>query len=87
VQLESGGGDFNVQPDQPSFRVETDLGIVTTSGGQFSLEFMTTLPEHVSSTVSLQLPRLVVVVAQGSVTVEQTGRTTRLSAGEEHVFL
>ena len=87
VQLASGGGDFGVQPEQSSFRVETVLGVVTTHAGRFSLDLVTTLPEHVSPTVSFQLPRLVVVVAQGSVTVEHAGVSTTLSAGQEHIFV
>jgi len=89
LKLESGGGDFRVQSDQPSLRVETLLGEVTTSGGRFSLDLITTLPEQVSSTatMSIQLPRLVVAVAQGAVTVKQAGISTTLSAGEERVFV
>ena len=87
VQLASGGGEFGVQPDQPSYRVETVLGVVTTDGGRFSLDLVTTLPEHVSPTASFQLPRLLVVVAQGSVTIKHAGVSTTLSAGEEHIFL
>jgi len=87
VKLSSGGGDFDLQPGQPSFRVETELGVVKTDGGRFSLELVTTLPAHVSPTIAFPLPRLVVVVAQGSVTVKHEGMTTTLSAGEEHIFL
>jgi hypothetical protein len=87
VELSSGGGDFRVQPDQPSLVVETELGVVTANAGQFSLDLVRTLPKHISSTVSIQLPRLVVVVAQGSVTVEHTGISTTLSAGQEHIFV
>lgn len=91
VTLASGGGDFDVQSDQPSFRLEAALGVVTTvvttAEGRFSLDLVTTLPNNVSSTVSIELPRLVVVVAQGSVTVEHSGIATTLSAGEEHVFV
>jgi len=89
LKLESGGGDFHVEPGQPSFRVETRLGEVTTSGGRFSLDLITKLPDQVSPTAteSIQLPRLVVIVALGSATVRQAGISTTLSAGEERVFL
>jgi ferric-dicitrate binding protein FerR (iron transport regulator) len=86
VQLASGGGDFRVEPDQPSFRVETVLGVVTARDGQFSLDLVLTLPAQVSPTELFELPRLVVVVAQGSVTVQQTDIFTTLSAGQERVF-
>lgn len=89
MKLESGGGNFQVQPDQPSLRVETRLGEVTASAGRFSLNLITALPEQVSptATVTIQLPRLVVAVAQGAVTVKRAGGLTTLSAGEEQVFL
>jgi ferric-dicitrate binding protein FerR (iron transport regulator) len=94
VKLESGGGEFllqsnHVQPDQPSLRVETQLGVVTAKAGRFSLDLITTLPQQVSPTaaMSIQLPRLVVAVAQGSVTVNRAGVVTTLSAGEEGVFV
>ena len=87
IELASGGGDFRVQPDQPPFRVETVLGVVSTHEGRFSLDLVTTLPAQVSATVSIQLPRLLVVVAQGSVAVEHAGVSTTLSAGEEQIFL
>jgi ferric-dicitrate binding protein FerR (iron transport regulator) len=91
VKLASGGGDFRVQPDQPSLRVETVLGVVTTvvttNEGQFSLDLVTTLPKQVSSTMPIQVPRLAVVVVQGTVTVERAGISTTLSAGQEHIFL
>lgn len=90
LQLESGGGDFRVEPDQPLLRVETVLGVVTVvtaEEGHFSLDLVTKLPAQVSPTISLELPRLVVAVAQGSVRVQQGDMETTLSAGEEHIFL
>ena len=87
VELASGGGEFIVRPDQPSYRVKTELGVVTTNDGRFSLNLVTALPAHVSSTVELRLPRLVVVVALGSVTVKHAGVSTTLSAGQEQVFV
>ena len=87
VKLSSGGGDFRVQAGQPSFRVDTELGVVTTNTGQFSLDLVTTLPKQISPTVPIQLPRLVVMVAQGSVTVEHAGISTTLAAGQEQVFV
>ena len=75
-------------------RGETVLGVVTTvitaNDGRFSLALVTTLPfEQISSTATaaIQLPRLAVVVAQGSVTVERAGISTTLSAGQEHIFV
>ncbi len=89
VKLESGGGSFRVESGQPSFRVATRLGDVTTDAGKFSLDFITTLPEPVSPTapMQVQLPRLVVAVAEGSVTVNRSGVMTTVAAGEERVFL
>lgn len=87
VQLASGGGDFRVQPDQSAFRVETMLGVVTTTGGRFSLNLAGMGSPQFSSTAPVQAPSLAVVVAQGSVTVEHGGISTTLSAGQQQVFV
>lgn len=87
IELLSGAGDFRAEQNQISLRVETVLGVVTTTGGRFSLELVTTLPDNLSPTEPIRLPRLAVVVAQGSVTVEHAGLLTTLSAGQQQVFL
>jgi ferric-dicitrate binding protein FerR (iron transport regulator) len=87
VQLVSGGGDFRVQRDQSPFRVETALGVVTTTGGRFSLDLAGMLPQQFSSTAPVPMPSLAVVVVQGSVTVEHGGISTTLSAGQQQVFM
>ncbi|MSR59503.1 MAG: hypothetical protein EXS05_17985 [Planctomycetaceae bacterium] len=87
MHLESGGGDFSVQPDQPAVQVETVLGMVRSEGSRFSLDLVTVLPKRFSPTAPVWLPTLSVVVAQGSVTVEHAGVATRLAAGEQRVFM
>jgi hypothetical protein len=87
MQLNSGGGEFMVPRDQRSFRIETDLGIVTGADCRFSLEIVTGLPGPAATTQRIPMPRLVVVVARGSVTVERAGVSTTLSAGEQQAFL
>ena len=86
LELKTGGGDFVVQPDQPAIRIETEVGVVTTASGQFSLDLMTAPVSPISPSISMPLPSLAVVVAEGSVTVEQRGRPTILSRGEQRVF-
>jgi hypothetical protein len=48
---------------------------------------VTKLSDDFTSTEHVPLPRLIVVVAQGSVIVEHEGKSTTLSAGQEQVFL
>ncbi len=87
VRLDSGGGEFRALPHQTGFRVETLLGVVTKADGRFTLDLVTTLPEQFSPTEVIPLPRLTIVVAQGTVIFEHAGTTTTLSAGEERVFI
>jgi hypothetical protein len=87
VRLNSGGGKITVPGDRPVVRVETELGIVTGTDCRFSVEFTTALPGATAATERLELPRLVVSVERGSVTVERGGVRTTLSAGDERVFL
>ena len=87
LEVASGGGRFGVPPGGPVLRVETQLGAVTTAGGRFTLDLVTTPPPGISPTIPLPLPRLAVVVADGSVTVEQAGVVTILAAGEQRVFV
>jgi ferric-dicitrate binding protein FerR (iron transport regulator) len=86
VQLESGGGEFHVLPGQGPLLVETTLGVVTATESQFSLD-LKKLPGDFSPTEPVTVPRLVVIVAQGSVTVTHGDVSTTLSAGQEQVFL
>jgi len=87
IQLNSGGGDFISPRGQPGLHIETALGIVSGADCRFSLELGTTLPAPASATQNIQVPRLIVVVAQGLVTVERNGVSTTLSAGERQAFL
>jgi hypothetical protein len=87
MQLSSGGGEFTVPHGQPGLRIETELGIVTGADCRFSLELGTTRPAPTAATQRLQGPRLIVVVAHGSVTVKREGVSTTLSAGEQQAFL
>jgi hypothetical protein len=87
MTLNSGRGEFTIPRDQPPLRVETGLGVVTGTDCRFSLELMTTWPGPTAATERIQLPRLVVVVTRGSVTVERDGVSTTLSAGEQQIFL
>lgn len=87
VQLATGGGQFHVaQRPEPAFDIKTVLGVVSTTGGRFSLDLVTTLPEQITPTERLRLPTLAVVVADGSVTVKHAGILTTLAAGEQHIF-
>jgi len=87
VQLDSGRGEFRVSPAQKPLVVETPLGVVTAADCQFSLGLITKLPEAFTPTEPVTVPTLVVVVTQGSLTVEQGDVSTPLSAGQEQMFL
>jgi anti-sigma factor RsiW len=87
IQLSSGGAEFTVPRGPPGLRIETELGIVTGADCRFSLELGTILPAPASATQGIQGPRLIVVVARGSVIVERNGVSTTLSAGERQAFL
>jgi ferric-dicitrate binding protein FerR (iron transport regulator) len=86
MQLNSGGAEFTVPRGQHSLRIETELGIVTGADCRFSLELVTAPPGPGAMT-GIQLPRLIVAVTQGSVTVERDGVSTTISAGEQQAFL
>jgi ferric-dicitrate binding protein FerR (iron transport regulator) len=86
LQLESGRGVFQVAAGKADLVVETELGVVTATDGKFSLELVTK-PVDFTPTEPVSLPRLTVVVALGSVTVERDGKSTTLSADQEQVFL
>jgi anti-sigma factor RsiW len=87
IQLTSGSAEFIVPRGQPGLRIETELGIVTGADCRFSLELGTTLPAAATTTQKIQVPRLIVVVARGAVTVERDGVSTMLSAGQSQAFL
>jgi ferric-dicitrate binding protein FerR (iron transport regulator) len=87
VQLESGGGEFHVAAGQAPLEVETPLGVVTAAESQFSLDLLTKLPVAFSPTAPLAVPRLKVTVAQGAVSIKHGDVTTKLTAGQEQVFL
>jgi ferric-dicitrate binding protein FerR (iron transport regulator) len=86
VHLESGSGEFHVSQEQPPLHVETELGVIIAADSEFKLELITELP--IAPTVPVVVPRLIVTVAKGSVTVTHRGVSTVISAGEEQrVFL
>ncbi|MGQ0633482.1 MAG: hypothetical protein ACT4QC_02635 [Planctomycetaceae bacterium] len=87
VQLETGGGEFQVDPDYTPIRIETPLGIVTTSSAQVTVTLVTRLPASYSPTTPVTLPRLVVAVAHGVVTVERGGKILSLTAGQREAFV
>jgi hypothetical protein len=84
VELESGGGEFQVA--DLSLRVKTPLGVVTAAKSEFSLDLLARLPEDISPTEPISVPRLEVAVAQGSVTIKQGDMTTTLTAGQKQIF-
>lgn len=84
--VKSGGGDFHVSRNPSDFRVETTFGVVTSEGGRFSLKIVEGRPGPSSQPASIPLPSLTVVVAEGSVTVEHGGISTRLKAGQQRTF-
>jgi hypothetical protein len=86
VEIAQGGGDFQISGDAPTLSVETGLGRVTTSGGRFTLDFVTTMPPQFSLTEPLRLPQLVVAVVLGTAHVEHAGAVMTLGAGEQHIF-
>src|SRR5262249_15660699 len=55
--LASGGGQLHVL-SSGVLRLETVLGTATTSSADFSLDLMTALPEQISPTEHLQLPKI-----------------------------
>lgn len=88
IQLENGGGEFfTPEDDEAALRVETELGTVTAATGRFSLNLITNSSEQISATETLPVPRLVVAVMQGSVTIAHAAGTTRLITGQDHVFV
>jgi ferric-dicitrate binding protein FerR (iron transport regulator) len=87
VQLESGGGEFRVAPAQGPLLVETPLGVVAAEVTRFKLELITKLPADFAPTEPVVVPRLIVSVTRGSVTVRHGDISTLVSAGEEKVFL
>lgn len=84
--VKSGDGDFHVSRNPSDFRVETTFGVVTSQGGRFSLKIVEGRPGPSSQPASIPLPSLTVVVAEGSVTVEHGGISTRLKAGQQRTF-
>ncbi len=86
VHLESGRGEFHVSQEQPPLHVETELGVIAAAAdSEFKLELITELP--IAPTAPVVVPRLIVTVAQGSVTVMHGGTSRVVLAGEERVFL
>lgn len=86
MRLATGGGDFRITAEHP-LAVETALGTVTCTQGRFSLEFLAAFPPGISPAGAVQVPRLAIVVAEGSVSVERAGTATTISAGQQQVFL
>lgn len=87
MQLETGGGEFFVPNKESYLRVQTELGILTGATGRFSLSLVTNTTEQISETETLPVPRLVVAVTQGSITIAHAAGITTLTAGQERVFV
>jgi hypothetical protein len=86
LQLVSGGGKFNIPSGQNALQIETPLGKISATGGRFSAILATISSVQISMTEPIEVPQLTIAVAGGSVTVERSGVTTTLSAGDERVF-
>lgn len=87
VQLDSGRGEIRTARGQPSVLVATALGSIRAEESRFTVEVVTSLPEGVTPTPSVRLPTLLVVVAEGAVTIEQAGQSIRLESGQDRLFM
>lgn len=85
LRLAQGSGEFAVARGENSLRVETLLGTVTATDVRFSIELVEASELSFSTTERPQ-PRLIVAVTQGWVTIERSGITTTVTAGERREF-
>jgi hypothetical protein len=87
VNLDSGGGKFHIPAGKSGIRVETKFGVVTTVGAQFSLTLIDGPPAHSTQAAGGAQPSMTVAVLEGMVTVERGSSITKISAGDQRVFL
>jgi len=87
VELDAGGGTFQVAKAKGDFEVKTPLGRVTALGTEFSVRILAGNERGKESDREAGGRRaLAVAVASGTVQVEFAGQTHTLQAGDSRVF-
>lgn len=88
VELDAGGGTFQVAKAKGDFEVKTPLGRVTALGTEFSVRLAAAANGHEKEGEHPRAGRraLAVAVLSGAVQVEFAGQTHTLQAGDSRVF-